>query len=396
MSTDATPSWSGYIFQGEVALCKAIETIVTLGEVIPDNYCLKLEEDEDFSLTTNNFQTFQVKAYTKHNYTKYKKAWNDMMGRSVADNIDNNFLYLQKNDIDISKFDGVNNSDKLHTNVIAGLYTLENITTLLNDKIKELFPDLNDDDVIIKRNFCSNNISEKIKKRHRTGEVESISLNTIKKWIEDSPIAFTEDICWYEITKIFLNSMLDGIDDYDLSNKEELEIYNKIQRSLFEFENLNNLEIINLLKSYLSPHKKLDNNNLRNSYGSFIDNVTVKNVILKGIKKINVNPIYKKLQYIKTNEEKVNCYQLLIHNEEFEEDTAGKKAFQKHCEMIYENPNTKDIDYFITKGLNKDKDEVKLRLLEITDTGNETDDSNYFGFKTIDVSINELNNENNN
>lgn len=395
MSTDATTSWSGYIFQGEVALYKAMETIVTLGGNIPDNYCLKLEEDEDFSLTTNNFQTFQVKAYTKHHYSKYRKAWNDMMGR-FPNNIDNNFLYLQKNDVDISKFDGVNHSEKLNTNVVAGVYTLENITELLNHKIKELFPDLNDDDVNIKRNYCCNNICEKIKKRHRTGEVESISLNTIKEWIEASPIAFTEDICWYEITKIFLNSISDGIDGYDLDIKEELEFYNKIQQSLCEFENLSSNDMINLLKSYLSPHKKLDNNNLKNSYGSFIDNETVKSVILKGIKKIKVNPIYKKLQYFKNNGESNDCYQLLIHNNEFDDDTANKIRFQKHCEMIYQNPNTKDIDYFITKSLNKEKDEVKSRLLEITDIGDESDDSNYFGFKTIDVSIIELNNEGNN
>ena len=395
MSTDATPSWSGYIFQGEVALCKAIETIINLGENIQDNYFLKLEEDEDFSLITDKFQTFQVKAYTQHNYTKYKKAWNDMMGR-FPENVDNNFMYLQKDEVDISKFEGVANSDKLNTNIIAGTYTLENITTLLNNKIKELFPDLNDDDVIIKRNFCSNNISEKIKKRHRTGEVESISLNTLKKWIEASPIAFTEDICWYEITKIFLNSISNGIDDYDLTNEEELEVYNKIQQSLFEFENLSNVDMVNLLKLYLSPHKKLDNNDLRNTYGSFIDNVTVKNVILKGIKKIKVNPIYKKLQYIKTNEGEVSRYQMLIHNEEFDNDTAGKKAFQKHCEMVYQNPFTKDIDYFVTKGLSKEKDEVKSRLLEITDVGDQIDNSHHFGFKTIDILINELNDEDNN
>lgn len=395
MSTDATPSWSGYIFQGEVALCKAIETIISIGDNIPDNYCLKLEEDEDFSITTDNFQTFQVKAYTKHNYTKYKKAWNDMMTR-FPDNIDNNFLYLQKNEINLSKFNKVVNSDKLATNVVSGVYTLENITDLLNSKIKVLFPDLNDDDITIKRNYCSNKISEKIKIRHRTGEVESISLNALKEWLLSSPIVLTEEICWFEITKIFLNSISDGVDDYDLTNTEELKIYNKIQKSLFEFDNLSNVDMVNLLKSYLSPHKKLENNNLRNTYGSFIDDETVKSVILKGIKKIKVNPIYKRLQYVKTNGENINRYQLLIHNNEFDNDTAGKKAFQKHCEMIYNNPNTKDIDYFITKGLSKEKEEVKSRLLEITDGGNEADDFNYFGFKTIDTSINELNDEDNN
>lgn len=396
MSKDATPIWSGYIFQGEVALCKAIESIITLVENIPDNYCLKLEEEEDFSLTTNIVQIFQVKAYTTHHYPNYKKAWNDMMKKYASENVNNIFLYLQKNDVDISKFDGVIYSDKLNTNVIAGVYTLENIITLLNNKIKELFPNLNDDDVIIKRNFCSYKIAEKIKKRHRTKEVEPISLNTIKEWLENSPIAFSEEICWYEITKIFLNSISSEMDDYKLIEDEDLEFYKKVQKSLSEFENLSSADMINLLKLYLSPHKELDNNNLRTSYGSFIDSTTVKNVILKGIKKIKINPIYKKLQYIKTNESEVSRYQLLIHNEEFEEDNAGKKAFQKHCEMIYHNPCTKDIDYFITKGLNKEKDEVKSRLLEITDIGEQIDYSNHFGFKTIDDSINELNNVNNN
>ena len=210
------------------------------------------------------------------------------MKKYASENVNNIFLYLQKNDVDISKFDGVINSDKLNTNVIAGVYTLENITTLLNNKIKELFPNLNDDDVIIKRNFCSYKIAEKIKKRHRTKEVEPISLNTIKEWLENSPIAFSEEICWYEITKIFLNSISSEMDDYKLIEDEDLEFYKKVQKSLSEFENLSSADMINLLKLYLSPHKKLDNNNLRTSYGSFIDSTTVKNVILKGIKKITV------------------------------------------------------------------------------------------------------------
>lgn len=53
MSADATPSWSGYIFQGEVALSKAIETIRSFGDTIPDDSCLRLEQDEDFSIKTS-------------------------------------------------------------------------------------------------------------------------------------------------------------------------------------------------------------------------------------------------------------------------------------------------------------------------------------------------------
>lgn len=72
MSRDASPIWSGYIFQGEVALCKAIEAINNIVD-IQDEYCLKIEQEEDFSLHEIDKQIFQVKAYTGHNYTKYKK-----------------------------------------------------------------------------------------------------------------------------------------------------------------------------------------------------------------------------------------------------------------------------------------------------------------------------------
>ncbi|ALR30814.1 hypothetical protein ATE47_09870 [Chryseobacterium sp. IHB B 17019] len=429
MSTDATPSWSGYIFQGEVALCKAIETITALGENIPDNYYLKLEQDEDFSLKTNSIEVFQVKAYLSKDsdkISKYKGVIEELINKyyySKTVEVDPNdgrkriktysdkvrkkpikcSLITDKKIVDyptnLSTFDDRFKLDTNYFDSVQGIYTLDSINSRLKDAIRNYLnnPNLVDQDLEDKVSYCSKKICDIVKKRHSTKEKESIPLNTIKKWIEDSSVSFTEEICWYEITKIFLNSIADGIDDYDLTDGEELEIYNKIQQSLFEFENLSNVDIVNLLKLYLSPHKKLDNNNLRNSYGSFIDDITVRNIILKGIKKIKISPIFKKLQYIKTIEGKVNRYQLLIHNEEFDNDTAGKKKFQKHCEMIYQNPYTKDIDYFVTKGLNKEKDEVKSRLLEIKDIGDDlVDDSNYFGFKTIDISINELNDENNN
>ncbi|PZD76765.1 ABC-three component system protein [Mesonia sp. K7] len=428
MSTDATPSWSGYIFQGEVALCKAIETIVSLGDDIPDNYCLKLEEDEDFSLKTDCFEVFQVKAYLSNDsakISKYRPVIEELINKyyyskcakiNLTDNRKKIITYslrVRKKPIKCSLITHKNITDypknlstfnkrfQINTNyfnTIDGVYTLENINQKLKDSIRAYLnnPNLIDSDLEDKVSYCSKKICDIVKKRHSTKVKESIKLNTIKKWINDSTISFTEEICWFEITKIFLNSISDGVDDYDLTNAEELEIYNKIQKSLCEFENLSNVDMVNLLKSYLSPHKKLENNNLRNTYGSFIDNETVKSVILKGIKRIKVNPIYKRLQYVKTNGENLNRYQLLIHNNEFDNDTAGKKAFQKHCEMIYNNPNTKDIDYFITKGLSKEKEEVKSRLLEITDGGNEAEDFNYFGFKTIDTSINELNDEDNN
>jgi hypothetical protein len=43
MSRDVATIWSGFIFQGEVALCKAMELINILGNDIPDTYYLRIE-----------------------------------------------------------------------------------------------------------------------------------------------------------------------------------------------------------------------------------------------------------------------------------------------------------------------------------------------------------------
>lgn len=439
MSTDATPSWSGYIFQGEVALCKAIETIVDLGDNIPDNYCLKLEEDEDFSLKTDCLEVFQVKAYLSNDsdkISKYKTVIEELINKYYysktikKDPADRRSYITSYSDrvrkkpikcslithnvitdypINLSTFSSRFQINTDYFDTIQGVYTLGNINKKLKDSIRTYLnnPNLIDSDLEDKVSYCSKKICDIVKKRHSTKVKESIKLNTIKKWIDDSTISFTEEICWFEITKIFLNSISDGVDDYDLANTEELEIYNKIQKSLFELENLSNVDMVNLLKSYLSPHKKLESNNLRNTYGSFIDDETVKSVILKGIKKIKVNPIYKRLQYVKTIGENENRYQLLIHNNEFDNDTAGENAFQKHCEFFYNNPNTLDIDYFITRNLSKEKEEVKSRIIDILKVSNETGDETEsgidtidipinFGFKTIDTAIKELNDEDNN
>lgn len=132
---DATPSWSGYIFQGEVALCMAIETINELGEDLEDDYCLKLEENEDFSLTTDKLKIFQVKAYTAHRYDKYREAWDSMMNR-FPNNSENNYLYLQKANANLQNFEGVQNHDRVISNVISGEYSLENINIKIDDAIR--------------------------------------------------------------------------------------------------------------------------------------------------------------------------------------------------------------------------------------------------------------------
>ncbi|PXY45887.1 ABC-three component system protein [Flavobacterium hydrophilum] len=416
MSTDATPSWSGYIFQGEVALCKAIEKINELGDNIPNNCCLKLEADEDFSLLINNIlEVFQVKAYLTNDanrISKYKNVIEELINKYyysidiIPDPLDGRkrttTYSIYKRDIPIkcnlitdktiidyninltdfhSRFSCV---DLEYFDLQHGIYTLENITKKTDVALKVLFPDLNDSDIELKRNFCNYKILSAIKERHRTGTVKSFPLNEIKEWILDSDIAFNEEIAWYEINKIFLEAITEGLEEYDLESPEDLSVYNKIQSFVFEVEQLEFNEIIKLIDYYLTPHKKIDKNNLRNSFANYIDQPTIRNVILRAIKEINENPSFNSLQYYINGQRN----QLLIHNNEYDmNDNAEKRLFQKHCETIFNQPNSKDIDCFVTRGLSANLDEIKSRLYPIINSDLEDD---YFEFININEFVNKL------
>lgn len=405
MSWDASPTWSGYIFQGEVALCKAIEVINRI-ENLPDDFCLKIEEEEDFSLHEIDKQIFQVKAYTKHNYTKYIEAWGDMM-RRYPDNSEHNYLILNKDDIEYNKFGEIIEKNKLTTNIISGIYTLNNICTKLDQQIKILLSTNHinsvDTDVVLKRNFCCEKIYTSIKKRHQNKTPEAICLNTLKKWIlDDSSQSISEEIVWYEAIKMFFDNIRVGIENYDISDPNDKIKIDKLNLSINELEKLSIQETIKLLDEHLLPHKRLDKNDLRATAMDLINSATIKNVIQEAIKKIQLAPIYKTLQYIKANDDDFTRYQLIVHNENFDlEDTASKIEFQKHCELINNQPISKDIDYFVTQSLEKNKEEVKNHLAKVTEAPSDykededpsasLEKKKEFGFRTIENTIIDLN-----
>lgn len=434
---DATPSWSGYIFQGEVALCMALENIINLDNNIPnDDYCLRLEENEDFSLSTDSLEVFQVKAYLSNDSTKFSK-YKDVIEELISkyyysvtvtsDPIDGRktiktysniprdipiksvlITALSIDDVDerLSTLDEKYSSINLnYFKIIHGVYRLDNISSKIDYAINTLYPDLQDGDIEIKRCYCCSEISKKINDRHRTKIKEPISFNTIKNWLENSPNVFTEEICWYEISKIFFQSLYEDLKFYDLANEGERDIYLKIQQSLRELSNLESNKLINLLNSHLVPHKILDKKDLRASYGDYINKEVVKQVVLKALKRIDTNPIFEKMQYMKKVGKDVLCYQLLIHNNQFGDDPIDNRRFQEHCENIYNQPLTKEIDYFVTSNLDREKEDVKNRLYEILGTDTEFDEhnkSNYeedlgsrvFGFRKIDNAIQDINNNN--
>ena len=80
MIHDATPSWSGYNYQGKVAihymLCHIIDKLGADAAYTFYGDSIVLENNEDFELFANgNLVSFhQVKAYAEQNFSSYDDA----------------------------------------------------------------------------------------------------------------------------------------------------------------------------------------------------------------------------------------------------------------------------------------------------------------------------------
>nr|WP_314900238.1 ABC-three component system protein [uncultured Deefgea sp.] len=76
MAFDASPSWSGFNYQGKVALYYTLVLINAQPNTDWSNYSLMLESTEDFEILFNGVSVsfHQVKAYNSSSYSKYSEA----------------------------------------------------------------------------------------------------------------------------------------------------------------------------------------------------------------------------------------------------------------------------------------------------------------------------------
>ncbi|WP_042366735.1 ABC-three component system protein [Bacteroides neonati] len=218
---DASSIWSGYIFQGEVAICRALETINELidKEVeIPETYMLKIEEEEDFSIITDSLLIFQVKAYTSHNYVKYAEAWRSLMTR-YPENSKDNFLILHKGKLyyNSCEFESSDFPKKelMKSNVIAGKYTLDNIKVKILEQINNLCTKkgLSVDEPSIEHKYynCCSKINTLIRMRHKSKVVEQILLVDIVDLVADNSIVVTEELAWYKAERRLINTQVSDL-----------------------------------------------------------------------------------------------------------------------------------------------------------------------------------------
>ena len=87
---DATPTWSGFIYQGRIAVYLAIKTMIELrneGKILEiDKYTIEMEKCEDIAIVYKDengnrkySSIHQVKNENKHTLSEYKKPLIQLM-----------------------------------------------------------------------------------------------------------------------------------------------------------------------------------------------------------------------------------------------------------------------------------------------------------------------------
>lgn len=231
---DATASWSGYTYQGKVAIYITLKKINNLRTLNPncntDQYYLELEWLEDFAVLCKNeagelvYESIhQVKARKDQKLSAYSSALIKLLQKIDADgNIENAFLHTIEN-IDYQN-DWLNELKKVSVDDSEVKKWIDGITTLLTDSNEK-------SKLVSELPKKRNDFSKQLKKRSS----KKITIDNIDEVL----IGFKLEL------EVALDKMCEGFSDETL-NKVNLYQYDNGQEycALDEIDNLIRAEII--------------------------------------------------------------------------------------------------------------------------------------------------------
>lgn len=423
---DATPSWSGYIFQGEVAICVALEKIVGIGvQNLELRNALLIESDEDFSIRENDLEVYQVKAKANSSMSSYKETVEELIDRytysinefkdpsdgrrtirtysiaqrtrpfksylvswyDITDWDKNNFTSRYRNHIDVN------------FSLISGVYTVENIENRTKAEIEKVLNQLgiapNPLDLDIIFSFLCSKVDSLIKECHSKKVRKEFTMQELVDDIRNVPAAYNSDIGWYYVKKNFFHAMMDELNSYKgLTSTDMIGKKNKIQRVIDELGKLDDVQFKGLLENNLIPHKNLKGGFSLTEFGDYLNKTLVKDILCRAVTSINDDPNYSTLAFTCTDTHKI--YQTTLLNRDIPNDERYPSQLMEEVEKLVKKPISNDVSFFINQHLNLDLNDAKDVLNDIfsdltLDDDDDSEEDRVFGLRKIDNASNELN-----
>ncbi|WP_202709468.1 ABC-three component system protein [Sporosalibacterium faouarense] len=381
---DATPTWSGYLYQGHVALYVALKHINESDLCLSSD--LEIEWIEDFSLKNNYednyyYSLHQVKARKGCNSSDYTTAIDSikkLIDQYKVENYPKGYLHLIKkvqfkdelsDDISVFKYQ-IGEEEKTYCD-------LEKIEKLIDDEIQKYYYKYNieiyPDDIMNIRLQLNHKIDELVRKRHqyivddRVDENEKKNLRTISLCelckLISSKIIKQKDWDMY-LRKLFEKKYQSYREDlneiYEIEENEKknklLSKANKLNDFIEQFRHSD--MYCNRIKDFcvgISPHH-LKDKDIRVYYNNLLQLDSLKNVFFDIVTKtlehnieIDANARFK-LQG--TN------YMITTINEEIEADTKKRLLIEKIYSNIDNAGNLYNVDSLISNKVNITKEET--------------------------------------
>ncbi|QEZ67968.1 hypothetical protein D4A35_03095 [Paraclostridium bifermentans] len=202
---DASSKWSGYNYQGKVALYVVLYLINNPQDIGKEedenweNYGLEIEGLEDFSILRNNeyISIHQVKAYTSSNYlSNFKNALWGLIGKTIEnESINKSCLHTLE---EVNELREHNDENKL---IITQLETTKKLEDGFRDKY------LNEesliDNALNKLAFYDNHNSYKL--CIKLDEINTLIIGELKKYYDEN---YNED---YKLQENYVNSVLNKL-----------------------------------------------------------------------------------------------------------------------------------------------------------------------------------------
>lgn len=423
---DATPSWSGFIFQGEVAICVALEKIMGTGidNLTPRN-ALLIESDEDFSIRENELEVYQVKAIANSSMSAFKNTVEELINRytysikEVKDPDDGRrTIRTQRDEVrnkpiksylvswyNITDWDKTSFDDRFSAHIdtsfslISGVYTVENIENKTKIEIKKILNHFGGEwspsDLDIIYAFLCGKVDSLIKESHSKGIRKEIPFTEIIKDIKNAPTAYNVEIGWHYVKRNFFHAMMEELDSYNgLASDDMLEKKGKIERVIHELGKLNDVQFKGLLENNLIPHKDLKCSFRLTEFGDYLNKTLVRDILCRAITSINDDPNYASLAFTCANTH--NIYQATLFNRDIPDDERYPSQLMEEVEKLAKKPISNDVSFFINQHLNLNLDDAKNVLNNIfsdlaLDGDDAAEDDRVFGLRKIDDASNELN-----
>lgn len=403
---DATASWSGYIFQGEVALLyclKKMNDLKTSGNY-EDNFHLRLEEDEDFSLKADELIVYQVKAKVDEDFPSYVSTIKDLIQKYVygitieKDPTDGRRRIITESDTKLETpiksrlitrktinnyADGIAAIDAKYVvttdlfDTIHGQVTLDNINQLIDDELERYYPlnpGVQQKNIELVRSYLTKKICDYVKERHETKVAREILFSEIEDWISSCPNSMTEEIFWHHIKKQFIEILVEeGVD----------RVSKDCHLLVAALEKMSWNEIKILFSEYISVYKVVPKN-----FDDFryLNESGTKNVIGHVLHKALISPTnHNKILYDKGG----IIYQITNHS--VNPNGLGPKLLRE-VNLFLKSTQKFNDNYIVTEHLSMDQADIPNDITEIKKEEDSIIELNsILGFIDVETAITKIN-----